>query len=316
MATITDANLVLGRLDGENFLGGEMRLDRDAAEAVISTEIGEPLNLTVVSAAEGLLAIANSKLGAAVRLSLFEKGFDPREFTIIAFGGAAGLHAAAVADEIGIRRIVFPESASTLSAYGILHSNLAHDFVRSHVCMARSESLATLTPLADGLVTEAHSRLATDKIPENDRRIELAADMRYEGQAFELTVQARGISLDETVLTGLITDFHDCHRQRFSYSNPGSPVELVALRVSAIGYLPVPFAKSFDVRKNSKGSKTRKVWLAGGWQEIAVWPREEIPVGRTISGPAAIEEAYTTVLLLKGWDCHRHKSGHLIARRT
>jgi N-methylhydantoinase A/oxoprolinase/acetone carboxylase beta subunit len=293
-----------------------MRLDGDAAVAVISAEIGKPLNLSAEAAAEGLLAVANSKLGAAVRLSLFEKGFDPREFTMIAFGGAAGLHAAAVADEIGIRRIVFPESASTLSAYGILHSNLAHHFVRSQIHKARPECLATLTPLADAMVAEAHSRLTSDKIPENDRRIELAADMRYEGQAFELTVPARGISLDEPLLTELIADFHDSHRKRFSYSNPGSPVELVALRVSAIGYLAAPHTKPFDIRKGSKSSKRRKIWLAGGWQEIAVWRRDEIPVDGAVSGPAAIEEAYTTVLLLKGWDCHRHKSGHLIARRT
>jgi N-methylhydantoinase A/oxoprolinase/acetone carboxylase beta subunit len=235
---------------------------------------------------------------------------------MIAFGGAAGLHAAAVADEIGIRRIVFPERASTLSAYGILHSNLTHDFVCSRLYAARRESLAALRPLVDALVAEAHTRLAIDNIPENDRQIELAADMRYEGQAFELTVPARGTSLDETVLMGLIADFHDSHKQRFSYSNSGSPVELVALRVSAIGCLPTPYAKTFDVRRGGKSSKTRKIWLAGGWQEIAVWPRDEIPVDGTVSGPAAIEEAYTTVLLFEGWDCHRHESGHLIARRV
>ena len=189
--TVTDANLVLGRLDGESFLGGEMRLDSDAARTAISAEIAKPLDLSAEAAAEGLLVVTNSNLGAAIRLSLFEKGFDPREFAMIAFGGAAGLHAAAVADEIGVKRIVFPESASTLSAYGILHSNLAHDLVRSRVYAARPESLAALKPMVDALIAEAHARLAADAVPAGDRQIELAADMRYEGQAFELTVPAR-----------------------------------------------------------------------------------------------------------------------------
>ena len=134
--TVTDANLALGRLDGEGFLGGGMRLDVAAARQAIEAHVAQPLGLGVEAAAEGLLAVTNANLGAAIRLSLFEKGLDPRDFVMIAFGGAAGLHAIAVADELGIRRVVFPESASTLSAYGILHSNLAHDLVRSKVLAA------------------------------------------------------------------------------------------------------------------------------------------------------------------------------------
>ena len=314
--TVTDANVMLGRLDGESFLGGDMRLDSAAARAAISAEIAKPLSLSAEAAAEGLLVVTNSNLGAAIRLSLFEKGFDPREFAMIAFGGAAGLHAAAVADEIGVNRIVFPESASTLSAYGILHSNLAHDLVRSRVHAARPESLPAVKPLVDTLISEAHARLEADAVPAGNRQIALAADMRYEGQAFELTVPARDSHFDETVLVSLISDFHDIHRQRFSYANPGAPVELVSLRVSAIGRLPAPDPKPFEIRGDGKPSKTREIWLAGAWREVAVWNRDQIPLGRTVAGPAVIEEAYTTVLLLDGWDCHRDKSGHLIARRA
>jgi N-methylhydantoinase A len=314
--TVTDANLVLGRLDGDNFLGGDMRLDSGAARSAISTNIADPLDLSVEAAAEGLLLVTNSSLGAAIRLSLFEKGFDPREFAMIAFGGAAGLHATAVADEIGVKRIIFPESASTLSAYGILYSNLVHDLVRSRVHAARPESLAALKPVVDALIVEAHARLAADAVPAGDRQIELAADMRYEGQAFEITVPARAAPLDETVLASLIADFHDIHRRRFSYANPGSPVEFVSLRLSAVGRLPAPNAIPFEIRGDGKPSRSRKIWLAGSWREVAVWSRDQIPLGGTVVGPAAIEEAYTTVLLLEGWDCHRDKSGHLIARRA
>jgi len=314
--TVTDANLVLGRLDGDNFLGGEMRLDSGAARSAISTDIADPLDLSVEAAAEGLLAVTDSGLGAAIRLSLFEKGFDPREFAIIAFGGAAGLHATAVADEVGVKRVIFPESASTLSAYGILYSDLVHDLVRSRVYAARPESLAALEPVVDALIVEAHARLAADAVPASARQIELAADMRYQGQAFEITVPARATSLDEIVLASLIADFHDIHCRRFSYANPGSPVEFVSLRVSAVGRLPAPNAISFELRGDGRPSRSRKIWLAGGWREVAVWDRDRLPLGGTVAGPAVIEEAYTTVLLLEGWNCRRDKSGHLIAQRA
>ena len=160
--TVTDANLALGRLDGERFLGGGMRLDVAKARAAIEAHVAQPLGLTVEPAAEGLLAVANASLAGAIRLSLFEKGLDPRDFAMIAFGGAAGLHAVAVAEELGIRRVVFPESASTLSAYGILHSNLAHDLVRSKVLAATTDNLETLAAMAESLHTEATARLDAD----------------------------------------------------------------------------------------------------------------------------------------------------------
>src|SRR5882672_9293673 len=314
-ATVTDANVTLGRIDGEKFLGGGMRLDCAAARAVIDTEVATPLGLPIEAAAEGLLAVVNANLGAAIRLSLFEKGVDPREFTMIAFGGAAGLHAVAVADETGIRRVVFPENASTLSAYGILHSDLSHDLVRSRVLDAKPENLDLIESLLEDLVADARARLNADAIPQSDRHIELAADMHYKGQAFELTVPLRSLQLDEAALSVLIGDFHDLHRQFFSYSNPGSAVEIVSLRASAMGRLPKPAAKPPDARDSGQPVGKRKIWLSGGWRDVAVWSRDEVFPGATIEGPAVIEEAYTSVLLVEGWSCRRDKSGHLVARR-
>jgi len=315
--TVTDANLALGRLDAAGFLGGGMRLDVSAACAAIDEHVARPLGLALEPAAEGLLAVTNANLGSAIRLSLFEKGLDPRDFVMIAFGGAAGLHAIAVADELGIRRVVFPESASTLSAYGILHSNLAHDLVRSKVLEAKHENAGTLAAMAAALLEEAQARLDADAVPAGDRQIELAADMRYKGQAFELTVPAAAVRLDGRVLDGLIAGFHDIHRQRFSYANPGSPVEIVSLRVSAIGRLPKPRGKASAVQSGARQpERHRKVWMGGGWREVPVWPRERIGRDTTLAGPAVIEEAYTTVLLAGGWACRRAESGHLVAERV
>ena len=165
--TVTDANVVLGRLDGESFLGGGMRLDGGRGAAAPSTRrVATPARpRRSRRRAEGLLAVTNANLGAAIRLSLFEKGLDPRDFVMIAFGGAAGLHAVAVADELGIARVVFPESASTLSAYGILHSNLAHDLVRSQRAAAQAPTTsAPLAAMAEGLFADAQARLDGDAV--------------------------------------------------------------------------------------------------------------------------------------------------------
>jgi N-methylhydantoinase A len=313
--TVTDANIALGRLDGDGFLGGGMRLDVAAARTAIAEHVARPLSLALEPAAEGLLAVTNANLGAAIRLSLFEKGLDPRDFVMIAFGGAAGLHAIAVADELGIRRVVFPENASTLSAYGILHSNLAHDLVRSQVLPAIPESVARLAAMSAELLAEAGARLDTDAVPAGQRHIELSADMRYKGQAFELTVPAAASRLDAGVLDNLIEGFHAIHRQRFSYADPGSPVEIVSLRVSAVGQLEKPQAKPSAVSSDLKPTRQRQVFIGGAWRDVAVWDRARIAGATTLAGPAVIEEAYTTVLLAEGWTCRRDATGHLIAER-
>jgi N-methylhydantoinase A/oxoprolinase/acetone carboxylase beta subunit len=318
--TVTDANLALGRLDGEGFLGGGMRLDVAVARAAIEAHVARPLSLAVEPAAEGLLAVTNASLGGAIRLSLFEKGLDPRDFAMIAFGGAAGLHATAVADELGIRRVVFPDSASTLSAYGILHSNLAHDLVRSKVLTATADNLGALATMAESLRQEATARLDADAVPEEDRQIELAADMRYKGQAFELMIPVAGVQanagLDRGALDGLVEAFHATHRQRFSYANPGTAVETVSLRVSAVGRLPMEGGSVAPQATEPQAARRRKVWIGGGWREVAAWSRGAIGPDVEIEGPALIEEAYTTVLIADGWRCRRHANGHLLAERV
>lgn len=315
-ATVTDANIVLGRLDGEGFLGGGMRLDLDAARTAIAGNVGTPLGLSVEAAAEGLLAVTNANLGAAIRLSLFEKGLDPRDFVMVAFGGAAGLHAVAVAEEMGIRRVVFPRDASTLSAYGILHSNLAHDLVRSQLLPAGAETIERLSELTRALLAEARARLDADAVPETDRDIELAADMRYKGQAFELTVPAAAGPMDAKRLDALVEGFHAVHEQRFSYANRGAPVEIVALRASAVGRLPKPQgAGPAPGPTGARTARTRRVWMEGGWREVPVWQRDDLAASDAIAGPAVIEEAYTTVLIARHWTLRCDATGHLIAER-
>ena len=315
--TVTDANVALGRLDVKGFLGGGMQLDPTAARDAIERAVARPLGLSLEAGAEGLLAVTNANLGAAIRLSLFEKGLDPRDFVMIAFGGAAGLHAIAVADELGVGRVVFPENASTLSAFGILNSNLAHDFVRSQVLGAHEGNLRALRALLEGLLAQAGPGSPPTASRPRTGRSRSRGDLRYKGQAFELTVPARGHSLDSAALAALVADFHEIHRQRFSYANPGSPVEIVSLRVSAIGHLPKPESSPLPLSGDAKPAYKRKIWIDGGWREVAVLSRDQIAADMAIAGPAIIEEAYTTVLIANGWTCRRERSGgHLIAGRN
>jgi N-methylhydantoinase A len=314
--TVTDANAALGRLDAKNFLGGEMALDLDAARKAIEREVAKSLDLSVDAAAEGILAATNANLGSAIRLSLFEKGLDPREFALVAFGGAAGLHAVAVADELGLRRVIFPANSSTLSAFGILNSDLRHDLVRSRIVPVTPAALELLAPLLDDLVGDANKSLDADGIAPDARSIELSADMRYRGQAFELTVPVKCATWDAQAIAALVADFHALHRQRFSYANPGAAVEIVSMRASAVGRLSDP-AAAVRVRNGKQHTPhRRKVRIDGGWQEIDIWHRDAVTNGVEIAGPAIVEEDYTTVLIASGWTCRRVDDDHLSATRV
>jgi N-methylhydantoinase A/oxoprolinase/acetone carboxylase beta subunit len=314
--TVTDANVALGRLGAQSFLGGEMPLDVAAARRSIDTRVAAPLGLPIEAAADGVLAVTNGNLGAAIRLSLFEKGLDPRDFVLLAFGGASGLHAVAVADELGIGRVVFPVNAATLSAFGILHTDLKQDLVRSRVLAAARGTLAMLAASVAELLAEARARLDADEVQEDDRVVGLAADMRYKGQAFELTVPMLSTVLDEATLDQLVADFHALHRQRFTYANVGAPVEIVSLRASAVGRLPAPHVEAAPVTGTGRAVGRRRVWFSGGWQEVPVWRRTDIASDTVVPGPAIIEEVYTTVLVAAGWTCRTASHGHLIATRA
>jgi N-methylhydantoinase A/oxoprolinase/acetone carboxylase beta subunit len=313
--TVTDANAALGRLDAKNFLGGEMALDLDAARKAIEREVAKSLDLSVDAAAEGILAVTNANLGSAIRLSLFEKGLDPREFALVAFGGAAGLHAVAVADELGLRRVIFPANASTLSAFGILNSDLRHDLVRSRIVPVTPAALELLAPLLDELVTDANKSLDADGVAPDARSVELSSDMRYREQAFELTVPVRRATWDAQALDALVADFHALHRQRFSYANPGAAVEIVSMRASALGRLSDAATAGRGRDGKAHAAQRRKVRIDGSWQDIDVWRRDAVTNGVEIAGPAIVEEDYTTVLIASGWTCRRVDDDHLSATR-
>lgn len=309
--TVTDANAVLGRFDPDFFLGGAMALELGAARTAMAEHVGAPLGLPVEEAAEGVMRVTNVNLASAVRLSLFEKGLDPRDFALLSFGGAGGLHATEVADELGITEVIFPREPGTLSAYGILFSDLVQDLARSRLLPAEPGALPAITAAIAELRAEALVRLDTDGVPEEMRAIEVSADLRYHGQAFELLVPWP----EAPDLPALLTRFHAEHRARFSYAAEDEKVEIVTLRMAAIGRLPKPAEASPTPPAARTTPGTRQVWQQGGAASWPVWRREALHGADLIEGPAIVEEAFATHVISAGWRAGLDPEGAVIARK-
>ena len=312
---VTDANVVLGRIDPDFFLGGGMKLDRNAAARAIETRIGTPLGFSAEAAAEGILAVANSNMAAAIKLSLFEKGLDPRDFAFVSFGGAGGLHATALADELGVRRVVFPRDPGTLSAFGILFSDISHDVARSRLLPAVPGSLPALKEVFDGLMTDGEARLERDGIAPPDRCYAVAADMRYRGQAFELLVPWPDWEISEAGLARLVEAFHVQHLERFAYDDRETPVEIVTCRVTASGLLPKPVLKPREGAADCRPKDRRRVFLDGDWRETPIYDRAVLNAETPVDGPAIVDEEYTTILIGPGWSVAPRETGDLVATR-
>jgi N-methylhydantoinase A len=314
---VTDANLALGRLDAATFLGGAMALDREAARDAISARAGEPLGLDTDAAAAGILRLTNTNLAAAIRVSLFEKGLDPRDFTMLSFGGAGSVHACAVADELGIRRIIFPVDASTFSARGILMADIEHAFGRSGVRPFDGGAVAWVRSCFENLKAEGAARLEADGIAPADREFDLSADLRYRGQAFELTVPWGEIPIDEGGIGEISLRFHAHHAQRFSYANPEDTVELVTLRLVAIGRMARPQISAEEPSSaDGDAAGHRRVYVEGQWQDVAAWRRDAIGGSLGILGPVIVEEDYTAIYVAPGWSLALGRDGHLVAARS
>jgi N-methylhydantoinase A/oxoprolinase/acetone carboxylase beta subunit len=247
-----------------------------------------------------------------VRLSLFEKGLDPREFSLLSFGGAGGLHATDVADELGIGEVIFPREPGTLSAYGILFSELVQDLARSRLLRAEPDALPEIEAAIATLSDEAIARLVADGVPEDQRATEISADLRYHGQAFELMVPWP----EAPNLPALLARFHETHRARFSYAAEDEKVEVVTLRMSAIGRLPKPTETSGTAAATPATPGSRKVSQGGVAVPWPVWRRETLHADDVIQGPAIVEEAFATHVISTGWQAKLDPEGALIARRT
>ena len=234
--TVTDANVTLGRIDPLHFLGGAMRLNTTAAQQAVTRDVAVPLKLDLEETAEGITQIAVAHMASAIRLSLFEKGLDPEDFALVSFGGAGGLHACDTAAELDIKQVIFPSDPGTLSAWGMLYADIAHDLTSAQLMNADAGAKEELAKTVAILSAEGLKRLSADGIAEKDQRLTYTLDLRYSGQAYEIATPFT--NTDD--LESAVATFHELHQAKFAHSDASATPEIINLRMSAIGTLAKP----------------------------------------------------------------------------
>ncbi|MBH61472.1 MAG: hypothetical protein CL569_03275 [Alphaproteobacteria bacterium] len=313
--TVTDANLVLGRMHPDRFVGGDMSVDLDAAREAIRSKIAEPLKMTIEEAAAGIIRIANANMERALRVSSAEKGFDPRDITLLAFGGAGPMHAAALATAVGIPEVLVPERPGVFSAVGLVMSDIRHDFGQTRVLRGEEIAGENLNPLFGELDREAHEALERDGVPEDQRDLQRSADLRYVGQAYEVNVTVPNGALDDKSAEQIIQNFHDLHQQLYAHHHPDKPVEFVSGRVAAIGLMSAPELQ----RRTTNGSgadpkESRQVYFdeSSDYVDTAVYDRETLSAGSRFDGPAIVEQTDSTTVIHPGQRARIDELGNLM----
>lgn len=310
--TVTDANLICGRLNGDFFLNGDRILRQDLAEAAIRDKIAKPLGLSVEEAALGILAIAEAHMVNAIKLVSVQRGIDPRGHTLIGFGGAGPLHAVSLAEAIGMRHVLIPAAPGNVSASGLLAAEVRHDMVRTRVQPLESATPQVLASDYDGLMREAAQALRDQSVPEDQLQVLRAVDLRYRGQAYELTLPLSATDITAEMLAGLAARFHEEHERVYGYRLDHHAVEIVNLRVTATSAPPPLPWPAFEIAPFTPTPiGTRKVLY--GAPQAADWPVyrfTEITAGAALNGPAIIEYPGSTCVIPPGWnatwDAWRH----------
>jgi N-methylhydantoinase A len=288
-ATVTDANLALGRLHPNHFLGGAMQLDESRARKALSA-VPTKSFATIEHLAEGILRVANARMESALRRVSVERGHDPRTFTLLAFGGAGPLHACALADALGIRRVLIPSMPGALSALGILDADIRREFSRTVMLAPGSPQIASVFR---ALESEARATLSA----EGARAIlTRSADLRYHGQGFELRVDWSATA---------VARFHRLHAQSYGYADPTRSVEIVTLRVQAIARSRKPrIARATLGKPDARNAQisAHRIFEEGRWRTSGLYDRTLLHPGNRVVGPAIITELSATTYLPTGWN--------------
>jgi len=318
-ATVTDAHAVLGRLDPDSRLGGSMALDIPQAEVVMDRLAGK-LNLDRYQTAAGVLTILNNNMANATRAITVQKGHDPRDFSLIAFGGAGPLHAVEVAHILGVKEVIIPEYPGITSAIGLLTTDLKYDAIATQFTLSTSPDLTRLEADAQRLAAQVTGQLRDNGFVEEDIRVERGADCRYVGQGYELRVPLPGGPLDEDSIAAVWTEFHELHRSEYGHAFPEQTIELVNLRVAGIGRTPKITPTTLGAERSAERAliKTAPVYFENQGQvqpfPTAFYLRDALPVGQRVDGPAILVQRDTTSVLppyAHGW---LEQNGNFIVR--
>jgi N-methylhydantoinase A/oxoprolinase/acetone carboxylase beta subunit len=307
--TVTDANLLLGRLDPDYFLGGRMQLDlartRDLASAM-----AKQLNMTERALAEGIVRIANANMERAIRVVSVQRGFDPRDFALLAFGGAGGLHACDLADSLDMATVLIPEHSGVLSALGMLLADVVKDYSASILKLTAQVSEEFLQQTLDPLLARARAALVEEGFHPEDIQLESSLDMRYKGQAYEISIP---------FADGFREAFHGSHAKLYGYANPARATEIVQLRVKAIGRTQKPALALGDVpvapTPAPEPRSTRKTVFGRNQLPTPLFHRDDLSKGMYGNGPAIIISGQSTNVISPAFTWRIDAAGTLIAER-
>ena len=302
--TVTDANLVLGRLGADRFLGGEMRLDVAAAERALAERVAKPLGMDTTTAADGILRIASTAMSYAVKGVTTERGLDAGDFALVAYGGAGPLHAVEVAREIGIRTVIVPTAPGVFSAFGMLFSDLRYDFVRTWFTRLEDAPFDRIERVYRGLEQEGRAAIGVTSVKPQKILLRRAADMRYVGQEHAVTVDLPRAVFERQDRRAIKRHFDAMHEQRYGTSAPEEPAEIVSLRSTVTGVMRKPpqakIRRGTRVPDKAAFTGRRPVYLSGRFRPTPTYARAALAAGNRIEGPALIEEHAATTVLLPG----------------
>jgi N-methylhydantoinase A len=310
LPTVTDADVVLGYLDRDALLGGDLHIDLAAAERAIDAAVARPLGMTVADAAARIVEVVNSNMAQALRIVSIERGHDPQEFSLIAFGGAGPVHAVALAEELQIPEVIIPPAPGAFSALGLVASDLKRDYSRTLYA-----DLATVDPgRVAGMMAEmeqaGRDMLRAARMPAERQVLLRQADVRYRRQAYELTVPIADGAITRATLDALAEAFHARHEQTYGHANHAEPVQLVNLRLTALGRRPeVVLAQRGDPAQARV--RSRDVWFGGAFVTAPVHWRDGIVAGTEFAGPAVIEAMDSTVVVPPGWQAKIDQLGYV-----
>ena len=315
--TVTDCNLLLGYLDRGSLLAGDLPIDAGAAEAAVRRRLAGPLGVDVRTAAAAVIDVVNHAMAETLKIVSLQRGHDPREFVLAAFGGAGPLHAAALADELGMAEILCPPIPGAFSALGLIATDLKRDYVRTvYTTTARADPAAIEAAFA-ALEREGAAMLDRAGIAPEQRRFVRAVDARYERQSYELTIPLSRPVLDREGLTEVAESFHERHRLTYGHDNRAEPVQLVNIRLTAIGAIPPVGVRESPAPAGTDPVKGRReAWFRGhGAVTAAVYVRARLPAGLEIAGPAVIESLESTILVPPAWQARMNDNGFVLLRR-
>lgn len=308
--TVSDANLVLGRLDSANFAGGTMTLDVARARKAVG-RLGDRFGLSTEAMAQGIIDIINAKMADAIRTITIRRGIDPRDFALVAYGGAGPAQAVALAEQLDIGEVIVPVMPGAFSAWGMLQTDVRHDFKMTYYGYWEQVDQGDLERQFANLEADGRDYLRKEGLRDEDISFERLADFRYHGQEYVLTIPIRAGAID---MAAVRRSFDEAYDRQYGHSSPDYRVEVANLRVAALGRLKRPDIA--DPLVSPQGpARSRKVYFGGKEHDTAIVERTGIPIGGIVAGPAIIEEATATTLVPDNWQAEVIAGGHMTLKR-